>query len=229
MLRSSSPGRSFSPPRRGSGTRATAHATTTPSSASTANTPRHDVSHTTTPATRNPAPAPTSSPLLTHPSTRPRTSAGNRSPTIDVIGGPPAAVSTPSVIRAANSSANDHAAAASPMARHQMPMHTTRIVMRRARSVRMPIGTIAMAPTIANALASRPIAALPTANSAINAGASAPSAVRSAPSSASTAAMASIAALRLGSWSADSSACSTVASGTECRCPKQRKGNPRGR
>ncbi len=123
--------------------------------------------------------------------------------------------------RAANSSANDHAAAASPMARHQMPMHTTRIVMRRARSVRIPIGTIAMAPTIANALANRPIAALPTANSAINAGASAPSAVRSAPSSASTAAMASIAALRLGSWSADSSVCSTVASGTECRCPKQ--------
>ena len=109
---------------------------------------------------------------------------------------------------------------------HQMPMQTTRIVIRRARSVRMPIGTMAIAPTIANALASNPIAALPTLNSAISAGASAPSAVRSAPSSASTAARATTAARREGSCRADWSACFTVASGTSCKVPQSEEPEP---
>ena len=48
--------------------------------------------------------------------------------------------------RPANSNANHHAAAAKPIATHQIPMQATRIVIRRAWLVRIPIGTMASAP-----------------------------------------------------------------------------------
>ena len=163
------------------------NASTTPKAPSTTNTERHEKNGISAPATRKPAPAPTTSPLFTQPSTRPRTSAEKRSPTIDVTGGPPAAVTTPSAILAANRIAKVVAAAATPIATLQIAMLTTNSVIRRVRSVSTPIGMVASPPTMLNALASNPISPLPIENCGLQARArAAPRAVRSAASSAST-------------------------------------------
>ena len=109
---------------------------------------------------------------------------------IDVIGGPPATVRIPSALRAANSTASVRAAAATPIATHQIRMLTTRMVTRRVRSVSTPIGIVASPPTMLNTLASRPMVPFPMWNSLFSAGARTPSAERSAASRASTAASA---------------------------------------
>ena len=186
------------------------------------NTERHENTEISAPANKKPAPAPMSSPLLTHARTRPRSPGGHRSPTIDVTGGPPVAVTTPRATRPANSTPKLAAAATTPIAMLQITMLTTSNVTRRIRSVSIPTGTVASPPTMLNAAASSPMSTLPTPNSCLIAGASAPSALRSAPSSASTIASAKITArcVRFGrAWLSDDGAWARLNIGNESDPP----------
>ena len=175
--------------RAGSGrTRRSASAIATPGSASHQNAQRQDSTPASAPLATRPVPAPMSSPLSTTPHTRARSRASNMSPMIEASVGPAVAVTAPSATRASSRPVSDVAAPHATIAADQS---TTLHVSRRTRlmrSVSMPTGTVAIAPTIADTVASRPICTWPRCSWCSRSAATAPTVPLSAVSSASTAA-----------------------------------------
>ncbi len=116
--------------------------------------------------------------------TLPRRSEGYASPAIDDTGGPAVALKTPSSKRKANSIAKLDANAEPAMARLQTSIPYANSDTLRTRSVNIPIGTVARAPTMVDADARSPRSVFVIPNSSFRLGASAPTAPWSVASSA---------------------------------------------